>query len=295
MFNRFRTALSASILLGALTIGLPLTTSGHTYSPAHYNAACSTGAGASQGQYYALMSGNYIGVRSTTVTAVLAPCVSASGSNGGWSIVNAATAQRVSPTGAVAQFGYAQQACAPGYCLPDWVNQRMDFWFTKYDNNGGGIYDAEWVDELDGNTADHDFPYIGDSYLFAITERNDNGGNQWRYCITVVASAIYPVGNNDCHDEPRTSNDHFEWSYWAAEVYNPASAIGNRNDAPTPMVIYPMQYQLTSTGAWTSVQGSDTSCQWSSQTGLNNPPAGYQCYESPAGTSQLHIWTTSHQ
>lgn len=281
-----------------LIAAIPSAALGHTNSPLHYNADCDTGNPGDQGQYYVKQgqddgSSYFRGVRATVTIPVLRACVGASAAWGGYSLINAVNALRFTGNGAFAQMGIAQQACYPGYCDDAFVNLVPDFWFTKDDWTGGVIHTATWVDALDGDTSDHDYPINGDKYQFSILETSVSGVPKWQYCVKVIASSFFGVGNNDCHKEDRTSDDGFDKAWWSAEVYNFASAIGRASGSPDSFDFKPIEY-MGINGIWQTVT-AQLPCLWDSQTG-DPKPAAYLCISvgHPTG-SIVTFYTSEHQ
>jgi hypothetical protein len=255
------------LVVAAFVLFFPASVGAHTSSPAHYAGDCTGGSPTKHGQYYVSVGTNdggahsFKSVRADASIHAMIPCTNPVAGNGGWSLVNVVNARRYTTFGAFVQFGYAAQACYPGYCQDHFVNRRLDFWFTKDDLAGGLIYTADWVDNLDGNTADHDFPVPGDRYEWTISETSVSGVAKWRYCISVLSSSLYATGNSDCHNEDRDSASGFDEASYTVELYNNASQLGTQSGG-AGLDISPMQYLNSNGSIYTTITGEDTDCFW---------------------------------
>jgi len=270
-----RIGLAAVLTTTALLV--PARALAHTYSPAHYNAPCSSGnEGYNYISYiYRPTSGtaSYKGIQAGAYTGILYPCTSP-GTKQGWSIVNAVSGQAY---GSFTQFGYAEQSCTGGGCQNGFTGAE-DFWYTAIDNNNGVIYAASWIDF--DNNGSHDFPVTGSAYRYQMTYRTYT----WRFCITRLSDGVY-----DCTDIARNGGYYTE-AWYGFEVHNDASAMGNRN-GDAYINITPMQYLNSNGSIYTTITGT-TSCTWYPN---NLHWVSEHCDASGgSGTTNINAWTASH-
>jgi len=147
------------------------------------------------------------------------------------------------------------------------------------------IHRAEFVNNLDGDTSDHDVPKIGDRYEFTL----DNQATVMRYCVKVLASSTYIVGQQDCTNRSGQFNYLAHRAWWGFEVYNFASAIGGRqSDLDTE--ISPMQYRTS--GSWITVTGPNP-IHWTSKYG-NPRPDEYVGLSFGSSVAGIEAYTEVH-
>jgi hypothetical protein len=292
-------------LVVALTVVGPA--SAHTYSPSHYAAPCSSGSGTYNAFFHVLRPngldvndnstwGAYVAIKSQVNVISLEPCTSATSTQKGWSIVNAVSGEvfnSIISSYAFVQFGYAEEACAPGSCYDTFSPYVTDFWYTAYDNQNGNIYRADWVDF--NNDGVHDKPKVTDRYEFSILQGTYGGNPVWTYCVKVITSNTYAIGASDCALRARTSGPYgyLNRVYYGAETYNDASAIGVGSSGPG-FDMATMQYKNYNGSIYSTV--TNAVCVRARLDGTNRIPWNSQkCSVTDyIGSSHLEIWTALH-
>jgi hypothetical protein len=268
MVRMLRTlSLALSLALANLVAFSAASAVGHTYSPSHYAAPCTSGYEDYNPRATAVRDGNggpgdtglYKKIQSIVYfDESLRPCSGGTAlwHSRGWSLIAGVNGQ--GPTAnTFAQLGIAARGCYGSDCVNGFSSGETDFWYTQYGD--GSIYSAEWVDfDHDGRSCPRDCPIVGHTYEFSIELLYDS--THIRYCVSDLSSG----GVTACGYSTRPQNPYYwDTAWWGFESINDATALGY-GDAGTGYIKFTtLQYENYNGSIYSTVTNyGSTSCVW---------------------------------
>lgn len=275
-----KTRLTGTIIALLVATSSAVSVRAHSTGSQHFYGSCASGnTGFNQQRWIDPLphsGGTYDFAASTVTVRNLYQCTSPSGSNYGFSIVNAANLDLRNGGAGLLQLGYG--VCSVCNNFPGVSTE--EFWWTK--NHDGNIFAATWVDfNSDGI---HDRPTVGRSYTFSIEITNPGtAGSTWIYTI----KDLY-TGLSDSKTVAYSVSPAAQFPWWSYERQNSASAIGSPANTGNDIDMRNMKYSTIDTGV-VELTGSTYTC-WD-----NNPVTYDQCtVDKPDSVTHMHMWTLEH-